>query len=355
MSTYGDVYKEQLLEAIEELANISKRDYETDEVKAIISKVGIRTELFLKNIVFSGIRTRIKFFDLINELLKYGLTSSDLKPLHELRLLYNDSKHEPTFYSTIIQTKDTLDEISLNIDKVLGLGLGITNKNAFKKYRRIFWISAWWYIEGDIEVHIMFPDDSGRWLGPPSIDIIYVDTTSWEQIKLELQQVGSIYFNLPAKLLNDWNNEGDEFLEAFSFDGYYKELIFILSQHEKRLELMPGLMRHHELRNMVQACLLASIDIFPVAVNCDKDKLIEELKIESVNSYAVPSNYKYLDTIAEDIVNMLLDINKSDWNKLSGIRFLNSESYDIAKESACSISKEYTVLVDDKFIICIAS
>lgn len=355
MSTYGDLYKEQLLEAIEELENLSKRDYEIDEVKAIISKIGARTELFLKDTVFFGIRTRTTFFDLINELKLYELTECDLETLHNLRLLYNNSKHEPTYHPTIIETLVILKDVNTSIYKVLQLDLGITNTITSKKYRRIFWISSWWYVEGDIEVHIMLPDDSGRWLGPPSLDTLYINTASWEQIKLELQQVGSITYNLPTDLLNNWNNEGDAFLEAFSFEGYFKEVIFILAQYEKRFELMPGLMRHHNLRNMVQACLLASIHVFPTTNNKEKCKLIDELKMEAINSYAIPANYDHLNKITEDIVDMMINVHVDDWVKLNGIKFLDKETFEIIKEAAYSKSKEYNVFVDKQLTICIVS
>ncbi|MDQ2088106.1 hypothetical protein RBH29_16895 [Herbivorax sp. ANBcel31] len=355
MATFGDRFGGYLQECKVKLEELSKRDFEIDELKDILSSIGTKFELFLKSVIFPSISSRNNLVVFINELLNYGFVQNEVDLFHDLRKAYNNSKHEPTYRPSIIEILKLIDQVTIITDKLINLGLGQTNNYIRSSFSRVFWIAAWdHYDGGDTEIHISLPDESGRWLGPLSIDMIYIELLSWETVKLELSNVGILKTSnqlIPQKLLSEWSSEGD-FLDALVFEGYYKDLISVLSQHEKRIELMPGLMRHHDLRAMVQACILSTIDVITNISQNDKPTLIKEIKMQAVNVYAIPENYEKLLFIIESFVEMIHDIEISNWVRISGIKWLKEDEYELGKESAITVNKEYKVFIDENHTFC---
>lgn len=356
VATFGDRFKEQLRETILHLEELSKRDYENEEVKEVISSIGTKFELFLKSVVFPAINSRNNLVRFIDKLSSYGFSQDKIDLLHDLRVAYNNSKHEPTYEPSLLEILQLMINVMPIIVEIVNLGLGITNNYVRVGFRRIFWIAAWdHYIGGDTEIHIILPGDSDHWLGPPSLDMIYIEMSSWHTIKTELAQVGTLKYGkelIPPNLYQAYASEGD-FLDVLVFEGHYKDLISILSQHEKRNQLLPGLMRHNDLRAMLQACLLAAVDVFTNTIQIDKDKIIREVKSQAVNVYAIPENYKRLDFIAESITEMLFNIERHNWIRISGLKWLNEKEFESIKETAIATNKDFKILIDERFTVCI--
>lgn len=157
---------------------------------------------------------------------------------------------------------------------------------------------------------------------------------------------------IPEKLYKEWESEG-EFLDAFVYEGNYKDLVCILSQYEKRNELVSGLMRHHDIRAMIQACLLATLDVITNTNNIEEKIIIEEIKSQAINVYAIPNKYKGLKQLVENISEMILKIEKNDWSKIYGLKWLDKNEYENEKKSALAICENYNILINSELIICI--
>lgn len=354
--TNGDRFKQQLEESIFILNELSKRDFKLEELKDTISSIGTKFELYIKSCVFPLISSRKNLIVFIDELLKYGFVKDEVDLLHCFRKEYNNSKHEPSYRPSVIDIIILLNKVLVIVEKLIGIGLGQSNDIIRSRYRRVYWIAAWdHYDGGDTEIHISLPDESGKWLGPPSIDMIYIDLVSWELVKKELSNIGTLKESknlIPDKLLKEWSNEG-EFLDALVFEGYYKDLMFVLSQHEKRIELMPGLMRHHNLRSMVQACILSLIDVIDYTNINDKVALLRDVKKQAISVYAIPENYDKFILIIESFVNMIHEVEPSKRQLISEIKWLSSEDYEEGLKSAIAVNQQFKVFLDNNITFCI--
>lgn len=171
-----------------------------------------------------------KIFSLINGLSKFGL-SEDLKTsLHELRKLYNNAKHSPTYKTSTDKILEILKETISCLKEIKEKNLGFDP--IVNTYRRTVWIAGWdHYTTGDTEVHIMIPYDGDRYI--PSIDYFNITWSGWDEIinkfvSTEELLMGKEYF--PRKVYSDLESERD-FVDAGVFKGDYKTLVLELSKY----------------------------------------------------------------------------------------------------------------------------
>jgi hypothetical protein len=349
MTTFGQKFQSDVEQSIQEMQQLAIRDYEAGELKDLIAFAGTKLELFLKSVVFPSISSRGNLVSFINELLNHGFVQAQVDILHELRLAYNSSKHDPNYAPTVLTTLELMRKVEGVVRDLVGLNLGITSNYARTGYKRVFWIAAWdHYIGGDTEIHIILPGESESWLGPPSLDIIYIDISSWATVKLLLSQVGELRLGkglIPEQLYKVYEGEED-FLGALVFEGDYRDLIAILAQHERRNELLPMLMRHADQRAMLQAFILATIDVALSTVKQIQPDVAEEIKHQAISVYAVPGEYKGLDYFASSMADILFKLHRSSWGLLTGPTWIKASNYDTASKQAIAIHKDFKLFID---------
>ncbi len=78
MPTYGDGFLDDYEGAIGRLAQLTHRAYEEHDVRDAVSKIGTKTELFLKATVFPAKNPRDNFYSFIEELSSIGLIKRTL-------------------------------------------------------------------------------------------------------------------------------------------------------------------------------------------------------------------------------------------------------------------------------------
>jgi hypothetical protein len=206
---------------------------------------------------------------------------------------------------------------------------------------------------GDSEVHIIVPTTSG-W--PPDLDLIYVDMSSWEEIKQQLSTAGTVRSGkdlIPDQYYAEFEEESD-FHEAIVVETSYRTLIAILAAHERREDLIPGLRREDDIRSMVQAFSLAAIDVVtePELPGGEWSKSIAE---RVVSTYAVPETFQFLSRLAAEFGTMIAQVPKDRRQLLTGPVWVGNEQFRALDESALARHPSLGVIVDDKGTVILKS
>jgi hypothetical protein len=221
------------------------RDHSPQDFKNLLIRLGSAVEVFLKDHVYTGLKNRANFADLIDGLEALGLAAQNRTQLHELRGNYNNAKHEPTYSAEIQSVLATLRASECALGELTKLPIGSMHLASSEPMRRLLWFAGWDHlIGGDTEISIFLPC-------PPEIDMpygfetIYTDISSWDQIKTDLANVGKLNIgpeHLPPNVYQFWSGEED-FLAAGSFEGDLRAMISVLARYERVEDLIPDLSR----------------------------------------------------------------------------------------------------------------
>jgi hypothetical protein len=345
MTTYGQNYRDSLSSAIDELERLSHAGYSEDDIRSVISIFGSQTELFLKSVVFPGSNARDDFFTNIERLGSLGTSPDDVDKFHAVRKLYNKAKHDPQHRITLLATSQTIRDLRDPVDKLIALAPGNCKSPKLPSATRVFWVCAWdHYIGGDTEIAIYIPGESDHWLGPPDLDRIYIKLSSWDDVKSQLSAIGELHDGrgiIPEAQYKLYSEEGD-FLAALVFEGEYRDLMTILSSHELRQELLPGLNRQDTGRYMVIALLLAFLD---VASDDAAGDLEGRLISHATSNYAVPDNYPHLKAITQSLVGMVSTVAPEDLIRLNGPHWVNADVFEKEMANAIGSYPDFKIII----------
>lgn len=345
MTSYGDAFVEAFAESLAALRSLSHSNYSEDNVRQVVSRIGTKTELFLKSIVFPQKDSRGNFASFIDELGTCGVSATHVRYFHDLRHAYNAAKHDPNARVTLVESVATLSNARDAALALVTTNSGAVSLPACASTRRVFWIAAWdHYNSGDTEVHVILPGTSDHWLGPPKLDYINISISEWDNVKSEMADVGVLRDGkglIPEQQYALFNADSD-FLQGLVFEGEYRELLSVLGNHESRQELITGLNRQDSGQAMVLAFMLATIDAASYAT---PDSIGDAIKSQAVAGYAVPLDYGYADYIANGFANMLSQIRASDWRNITGPVWLSEEQYNKCASDALATHPEYSIIV----------
>ena len=93
--TRGDEIIQAMRSAVEQLRALTFGPYARGDISNIIDPIGSRLELFLRAVAYPGSARQDKLYHLIEKLRGSGLPGVEVQHLHDLRELYNASKHDP--------------------------------------------------------------------------------------------------------------------------------------------------------------------------------------------------------------------------------------------------------------------
>jgi hypothetical protein len=355
VTTYGERFQAQVNSDLEAARRLTERHYSVEDVRALVSSAGTKLELFLKGVAFVGANTQDTLYDFTNRLSGQGASQGTVRVLHQLRQEYNSVKHDPAHEPTLLAVLDLLQRFHQVVHEVVALGLGMTDRPVREGNRRVFWVAACdHYIGADTEVHIYLPARPEGWPVPPSFDLVYIDMSSWNDVKETLAVIGQLASaeeHFPEGMLEELSGE-EGFLEAFAFEGDYRSLLTTLTQHERRLDLIPGLRRQDSLIAMVQAFLLAAIDVAGVAGDADQEEIRQEIKAQAFQVYAVPQDLRGADDLTSGMAHMICKIDPTERSLLAGPIFVNLQSFESRKERALALHPDFRILVDENHTIC---
>jgi len=350
-------YIEHLLHKVDlvitKVQELSRKDYTSDDIKDIIVDCGSELEIFLKLAAFPSKNQRHNFVQFIDELLTVGVSQSDIDILHELRLAYNESKHNPSYEPRLLEVSELIKRIRSSLSILNTLSFGRINEQVVIRYRRMLWFFAWdHYVGGDTEISIMIPSMSDEL--PQTLDNIYIDMSAWNIVRSELALVGSVAFGkelFPEKIYEFFSNESD-FLAGGIFEGEYKNLLKTLAKYELRQRLLPGLNRHDSPSSMLQAAILAMVEVAPIFVTEPTKEYLQTIISNScVNNYAVPSDYPHLFKFVDSLADMLKQLDFSLWKVLSGPTWISETSFNIEEKKALALNTELNILIDKNCIV----
>ena len=92
--TRGDAIVQDAKAVLGRMKALGQDSFTRSSLAELIEPFTSRIEYFLKSTVFPTVSRRRTLNDLINDLASLGMGTANVASLHELRLLYNDSKHD---------------------------------------------------------------------------------------------------------------------------------------------------------------------------------------------------------------------------------------------------------------------
>lgn len=352
MPTYGDQFLGEFQSTLDSLQKLTHVDYVEQQIRDHVSKIGGKTELFLKAVAFPRKNPRHDFVSFINELSTCGIDQQEIDRFHDLRRAYNIAKHNPTTSVTLLDSIDVVRDALATARVIVARNIGLCNSRVNPNANRVFWIAAWdHYIGGDTEVHVILPGDSEHWLGPPTFDIVYVNLSEWDVVKSELSDAGVLKDGkglIPETQYETFRTDSD-FLQAIVFEGDYRRLITVLAQHEKRQELIPGLNRHDTGHSMILAYLLAAVDVLGAVSSVDDLK--EAITSRARDVYAVPDDYQHSDVLADGFVELFRQLDEKEWQNITGPIWLSEDRYTRRCEKCTAKHAKYDIAIDSDHVV----
>jgi hypothetical protein len=354
MSTHHQLFQESIVRWASEADRLAAHGFELSQARELILTIGARTEIFMKTAVLPNTPPKQDFDGCINGLKTLGVSKSDRDTLHVLRTLYNSIKHDPLCVPSLLELQGVIPRVSDVFRRLAQTNVGLLNAEISVSHHQIFWIAVWdHFIGGDSEVHVIAPTRSG-W--PPDLDLVYVDISSWDQIKTILSTLGTLKPGrdlIPQQVQKSFMEDYD-FHEAIVFEGAFRDLIAVLATYERREDLLPGLRREDDLPAMVQAFVLASMDVASQAPHQHSiEGLTAAISNRAIEAYAVPVGYRLIQSQSRDFAELLQMLPEDKRGQLNGPVWIGKEEFRNVAPHAMSkhpklpvlISKESTVLL----------
>jgi hypothetical protein len=161
LTTYGQAMVSEIDEALHLLKQYIIEGYDGSDIKNLLLKIASATELFLKRDVFPTKSNRDNFYSFIEELKMHAINQAKVDFIHNIRLAYNEVKHDPNSVISILQVKTLLENLKLAVDDIVTDAIGRVGSPIRAATTRVFWICAWdHYTGGETEVTVFLPRDA---------------------------------------------------------------------------------------------------------------------------------------------------------------------------------------------------
>lgn len=345
METYGKQILDVFYNETRLLSELAHTDYTEEDIRQKVAFLGGKLEIFLKTIVFPASSSSGNLVSFISKAKDQGLPIPEHQKLDSFRKLYNTAKHDPNASISLIETTRKLVDANAALKQLIDLNLGLTSLVVRPQSKRVFWIAAWDnFVGGITEIHIMIPGVSEHWLGPPTMDSIYINISDWADLKSDLKAVGGLHSGfgiIPKKQIELFKADND-FLDSFAFEGEYRELLLTIGKFERQQRRYPHLHRDNSSYSTLLVLLLALIDVLPTV---DNSKLAEEIKAQAVNLYALSSDNPDLDEKIHFLVEMANMVPNSLRGSVKGPLWLRPERFDEEKGSAIAKHSSLPIIV----------
>lgn len=306
--------------------------YDASDIKSLLSKVASATELFLKRDVFPTKNNRDNFYSFIEELKLHSISQAKVDLIHKIRTTYNDAKHDPNSFVSILQVKRLLENLKLALGDILIYDIGRSNSSIRAATTRVFWICAWdHYVGGETEVTIFLPSEYDGFLGAHSLDHLSIYGSKWDNFKVDLPNFGAVHSHeglIPKGQVKFWLSEGD-CLTPFVFEGEYNSLIICLSNYLKDVDLISGLAREDDPLNLLQTAVMAVSDAYANDHRASKVNQNANALALANNQYAVLPKFndrieRYISKVVDIIEQVPLHVKSA----LTGPIWITKDAYN---------------------------
>lgn len=322
-------------DSIKTIKNLAGYSHTSNDIEIHIKTVGAALERFFKDAVYNNSSTRDNFVDLINRLLNLGITQETLNAFHELRLLYNSTKHNAAFTTTIDATSEVLIKVVEGVKELQNKNVSNVNRPYRILHNRVLWLSAWdHYTSGETEISIFLPLMDTVF--PPAIEDFNIKYTGWDVIKAKYTSTNELLLGkeyLPEEVYNFWKSEGD-FIGAGVYKGDLKELVSDLSKHidfNVENQLLPGLKREDNFSSVKCAVAFSLLDTFNNNSWNDINDLKDEIFLRSAYDYGINISSKYLKHIVDNISSAIASCDKVKLSQIDEIVWINSSMFSKQK------------------------
>jgi hypothetical protein len=236
---------------------------------------------------------------------------------------------------------------------MVAAGVGRSIEAKTNGVRRVYWISACdHYTSGETEVHIHIPGVSEHWLGVPSFDMVNVAGREWDDVKAELAAIGTLRQAesiIPPEQIKAFRSDEDS-LMPLVFEGAYKDLLIVLSSHERRVEgLLPFLRRDYDERRILIAILMAAIDIASGAG--DMVALSKRIESQVTGQYGVPEDYPNLAMLVGEFVTLFKEVPPAHWARVHGPVWARNETYEKSASAAVASHPRWPLVLSAELSI----
>ena len=225
--------------------------------------------------------------------------------------------------------------------------------NAHRILRRVYWISAAdHFTSGETEVHIHVPGNSKHRMGVPSFDMVNITGINWDDVKAELATVGMLRKAeglIPDEQIKAFTSDTDA-LSPVVFEGHYRDLLMILSSHERRVpDILAFLRRDYNEQNMIIAVLIAACDV--VCGNAGISDFPGLIEKQAVSQYGVPANYLGLKALAHEFTNMFALVPGPEWPRIHGPTWARKEAFAEGSTSVRARHARLPIVITDDFLV----
>ncbi|MGX9459881.1 hypothetical protein ACWXWU_01380 [Shewanella sp. A14] len=351
--TYGKIFQSEIDKFLEQFQSLMYDGYSASNVCELVSSLGTKLELFFKNSVFPQKNPRDNLNSFINELTTVAqFRSLDYENFHDFRKIYNKAKHDPNANLDLLVVIENIKAMKLLVNTLVEIGVGDISKAPKSLAKRVYWLSAYdHYIDGDTEVHIIIPGDTDHWLGPPTFDRVNIKLLDWDEVKNKLGSCGVLKDGeeyIPQRQVEILRKDSD-FLSAHVWEGEYKLLLRVLTQHELRLNLIAGLNRHDTAHNMQVAFLMATLDVLTPEVSLTEFR--SAIKQCAIDYYGVPKEYEHTDHFLDGMISFINGVEADKWENIHGPTWLSEDKFNQKLQSATSAHANKYMLIDSTHTI----
>ncbi len=319
-------------EALRLLNHYIIEGYDESDIKNLLSKIASATELFLKRDVFPSKNNRDNFYSFIEELKKHSISQAKVNFIHDIRLAYNDAKHDPSSAISVLQFKVLIENLKLAVGDIVVAAIGRVSSSVRAATTRVFWVCAWdHYTGGETEVTVFLPSDYDGFLGAHSVDHVSIHGLKWDDFKADIPNFGAVHPHeglIPDGQVKFWLSEGD-CLTPFVFEGEYSSLITCLSKYLKDVDLILGLAREDDPVNLLQTAVMAVSDAYANDPNASKELQCVSALTLANNQYAVlPKFNDRIEHFISKVVDVIDQAPLQARSALTGPIWVTKEAYD---------------------------
>ena len=295
------------------LTELSYGAFVRSDLSSLIEPFSSRLETYLRTFVLPDSRRADRLVALIDNLHILGMPQHDIDGLHELRQLYNKSKHKPHEEMTMVECLFAMRGVKKALMFLANKGIPALDAPAQVDHQYHIWVGFWDdYSGGETNVQLMLPSDHS--LLVELISNFHFPILAWDEVKPLL--ISHPKFSLGREFFeeNVWDSlskEGD-FLNAGIWEGDYRELLELLAPfNDKKLEdaVFQNLARSNSMMSVGLAVICAAIDISRSGlVFTDVEGLISAILSRSETEYAIQIDRPHVLMVTENIAKKIHEL-----------------------------------------------
>lgn len=309
MTTRGDEIVKDAESVAAQIEALGQMTFTRRQLAELIEPFTSRLEFFLKAVVFPTASRRDGLKQLIDELSTIGISQPGVAALHNLRELYNKSKHAPEQSLIWRECIDALNGATVALKEVSSLGLPSVQAQFEEELSAVVYVGLWdHYVGGETEIGIYLPSD--HWMGTYPIGTFHMPMQDWDRLKPLLAshpRYAAGEQGMGSTVWQSFAGEGD-FLDGGAWQGDIRELLALLASfNDNALEhaVIPFLARRNSPLSIGTALVSAAIDIARGDPTLGGQTLRTRIANRARTEYAADVSTAFGSAILDELVRLI--------------------------------------------------